>query len=31
MILLKDNDGPHGTRDKGDNKIKKAKLHLDIK
>jgi transposase len=31
MILLEDNDGPHGTRGKGDNKVKKAKLRLDIK
>jgi hypothetical protein len=31
MILLEDNDRLHGTRGKGDNKVKKAKLHLDIK
>jgi hypothetical protein len=31
MILLEDNDRLHNTRGKGDNKVKKAKLRLDIK
>jgi hypothetical protein len=31
MILLKDNNGLYGTRGKGDNKVKKAKLRLGIK
>ena len=31
LILLEDNDNAHGTRSKGDNKIKKAKRRLGIK
>jgi hypothetical protein len=30
FILLEDNDGPHGTQGKGDNKVKQAKRRLGI-
>jgi hypothetical protein len=31
MILLEDNNGLYSIYDKGDNKVKKAKLRLSIK
>ena len=30
-VLIEDNDGPHGTKDKGPNKVKALKDHLGIK
>jgi transposase len=29
-VLIEDNDGPHGTKGKGPNKVKAAKARLDI-
>jgi transposase len=28
---VEDNDGPHGTKGKADNKVKQAKIRLNIK
>ena len=29
-VLIEDNDGPHGTKDKGPNKVKALKVRLGI-
>ena len=31
LIFVEDNDGPHGTKGKADNKVKQAKIRLGIK
>jgi transposase len=31
LILIEDNDGPHGTKGESDNKVKQVKIKLNIK
>jgi hypothetical protein len=31
LIFIEDNDGPYGTKDKANNKVKQAKIRLNIK